>query len=451
MVQNAKRWKHGLFAGSLLSLVFLGSAIAQQALLTRAEVLKLRNRVDLVPNGKSPRRAKLQDPVVPKDALRTARASLAELLFNEGSIARIDQNSTFRFKPGLRRYQLKNRIAMHETVFVLGGGTALIMGPPGSVGTQVETSGSRIDLLPLQSSTVSWLPQWQTPLHAAKPFLIAMNLTGRIPISSLLAGSTNPRTNRSMSPLANSGLLTPPQQANAVMVLHSASNNSTQVFALTNSNVQVSNLGDSGQKSLLGGQTVSVVGGRVSQPQEFDLEDFYQEVQLAADLDPQSSQSSAGPKAAKATLEAVKKEVKIAVEAQEKRLRGFRNTFRDEFIGRPQTNPVLPVGVQSFDIISASDPITGVFERTGNTTATFTPTGGTPVDLSVDFDNRTITIGGRAGISNTAGLSGNNAVGTVVFSNGSVTQIKVLNVNGNEPAINQPFAGTLTTGIAPDR
>jgi hypothetical protein len=39
----------------------------------------------------------------------------------------------------------------------------------------------------------------------------------------------------------------------------------------------------------------------------------------------------------------------------------------------------------------------------------------------------------------------------VVDGDGRVTRIQIIGVNGEKPPQNQPFRGSLTTGIAPDR
>ena len=82
--------------------------LAQANLLTRAEIYKLVNQAQLLPKGRSPRPAKLEDVLVPLDALQTAQRSKAELLFNEGSLARLGASTIFRFVPGTRSFQLQH-------------------------------------------------------------------------------------------------------------------------------------------------------------------------------------------------------------------------------------------------------------------------------------------------------------------------------------------------------
>lgn len=116
----------GIVTSSFLCLHFVMPGLAQQQLLTRAEVYKIVNQVQLLHKNRPPRLAKPSDVLVPQDALRTAARSKAEILFNEGSLARIGANATFRFKPGTRSFQLRN-------------GTMLVMFPPNSRGGVITT------------------------------------------------------------------------------------------------------------------------------------------------------------------------------------------------------------------------------------------------------------------------------------------------------------------------
>lgn len=117
---------HGIVAGCVLSLSLIMPVLAQQHLLTRAEVYKLVNQVQLLLKNKPPRPAKISDVIIPQDGLRTAARSTVELLFNEGSLARIGANAMFRFIPGTRSFQLRN-------------GTVLVMFRSGSGGGKIIT------------------------------------------------------------------------------------------------------------------------------------------------------------------------------------------------------------------------------------------------------------------------------------------------------------------------
>lgn len=138
-----KSFSRSIIIGSLLGFTWMVPATAQQAMLTRGEVYKLINNVQLLLNNRSPRSARVSDVMVPQDALRTASRSKAELLFNEGSLARIGSNAIFRFIPGLRGFQLRN-------------GTALIMSPPTTASTRIETlEGQAVAEIPASSPQVS--------------------------------------------------------------------------------------------------------------------------------------------------------------------------------------------------------------------------------------------------------------------------------------------------------
>lgn len=132
-------FSQGLFAGSL-GLSLMMPLLAQQNLLTRAEVYKLANQVQLLLKHKPPRPAKLADVLIPQDGLQTAARSKAELLFNEGTLARIGANAMFRFIPGTRSFQLRN-------------GTVLAMFRPGSGGGKIITP----EAIVVGRGTVMWV------------------------------------------------------------------------------------------------------------------------------------------------------------------------------------------------------------------------------------------------------------------------------------------------------
>ncbi|MGF1498251.1 MAG: FecR domain-containing protein [Elainellaceae cyanobacterium] len=108
-----------------------GSAILPQAAwstttLTRADIERLRNQVNLIPDGRSARPATLDDLMTPGDALSTAREAFAELRFNDGSLARVGELVLFQFVPNTRTFQLSN-------------GTLLLLVPPGRGNTRIRT------------------------------------------------------------------------------------------------------------------------------------------------------------------------------------------------------------------------------------------------------------------------------------------------------------------------
>ena len=94
--------------------------------LTRAVVKKLHNWVQLLPQNRPKRRARRSDTMAPGDGLATGRASLADLRFNDGSLARIGERAVFRFVPSTRTFRLLN-------------GTVLLLIPPGQGQTKIRT------------------------------------------------------------------------------------------------------------------------------------------------------------------------------------------------------------------------------------------------------------------------------------------------------------------------
>ena len=115
----------------LISILLWGATtvpkLAQaDTVLNRAEIESLRNLVQLMPQSSTARPAKVADEIVPGDALSTGRESLAELRFNDGSLARIGELALFRFSAHDRNLRLSN-------------GTALLLIPPGQGVTEVWT------------------------------------------------------------------------------------------------------------------------------------------------------------------------------------------------------------------------------------------------------------------------------------------------------------------------
>jgi hypothetical protein len=106
--------------------VLLPSVAHAEVSLNRAVIASLRNKVELLLKNQAPRSAKVRDTMTPGDALSTARAALAELRFNDGSLARIGGQALFRFLPKTRTFNLSN-------------GTMLLLVPPGRGQTRIQT------------------------------------------------------------------------------------------------------------------------------------------------------------------------------------------------------------------------------------------------------------------------------------------------------------------------
>ncbi len=131
LVHQIQPFVSRLVVGSLLGSFWLTPAFAQPVL-NRASIYKTVNKVQLSPRSRGrwiP--VKVGNVLVPQDTLMTAARSRAELLFNEGSLARTGPGTLFRFAPGKRRFELIN-------------GIALIMIRPGRGGGVVRTSVATI-------------------------------------------------------------------------------------------------------------------------------------------------------------------------------------------------------------------------------------------------------------------------------------------------------------------
>ncbi|MBW4586804.1 FecR family protein [Aetokthonos hydrillicola Thurmond2011] len=94
--------------------------------LTKAEIQDIQNLVQLMPRNLPKRQARKWDAMIPGDKLSTGRASLADLRFNDGSVARIGEQALFRFLPKTRNFKLST-------------GTVLLLIPPGRGQTNINT------------------------------------------------------------------------------------------------------------------------------------------------------------------------------------------------------------------------------------------------------------------------------------------------------------------------
>jgi FecR protein len=102
------------------------SAANAETLLNRAIVQNLRNKVELLQQKQPARAAQKSDAMIPGDALRTFQRSMAELRFNDNSLARVGEQAFFRFIPNTRTMDLRN-------------GTVLLLVQPGQGRTRVQT------------------------------------------------------------------------------------------------------------------------------------------------------------------------------------------------------------------------------------------------------------------------------------------------------------------------
>ena len=117
----------GKFMISLMGIMIGALPSSAQPALEQATIYKLINTALI-----NESQAKLEDTLLPQDILQTQPNSRADLLFNEGTIARATANTRFRFEPGLRRFQLTD-------------GTELFVIRPGNGGT-IETPTAQINV-----------------------------------------------------------------------------------------------------------------------------------------------------------------------------------------------------------------------------------------------------------------------------------------------------------------
>ncbi len=94
--------------------------------LLRATIQKVKNRVVLNPKRQAGRQAQIKDEMTPGDALQTFQKAMAELRFNDSSVARIGERAIFNFEPNTRNMDLKS-------------GTVLLLIQPGQGKTRVRT------------------------------------------------------------------------------------------------------------------------------------------------------------------------------------------------------------------------------------------------------------------------------------------------------------------------
>ena len=266
------RWMMGVGLAASIASGTGPSAIAQSEALTRAELYSLQNQVDLLLYEQPPRPAVIADSLFPRDGVQTQDQSRAELLFNEGSLARIGANSIFRFIPGLRNYQLPDGSTRAEAILQLEQGIALVLGPAGSTTNQVQTPEAEITIA-------------------------AADLPNDAPV---------------------------PPTTTAVVVVHSPASGTTQIFNLTQNPTTVSLLDGSGIQTLQAGETVTASNGELGPVETFDLNRFYETSGLAVGLGPnQAGQINDESIQVQAVLNQIRTETVAAANDQARALAGF--------------------------------------------------------------------------------------------------------------------------------
>ncbi|MDK3160165.1 FecR family protein [Kamptonema cortianum] len=141
-----------LFCLVLFAVVLAPPATAQTPL-TRAVIQTVRNQVQLIPRQQTPRPARIAEEMRSEDAISTGLASLAELRFNDGSLARVGESAVFRFVPNTRNFRLSN-------------GNLLLLVPPGRGTTQINTPNAAAGIRG-SALFVRYLPNNDTTIVAA--------------------------------------------------------------------------------------------------------------------------------------------------------------------------------------------------------------------------------------------------------------------------------------------
>ena len=100
-----------LFAGLCIVGFSSNSALAD-SVIKQAEIYKIRNQVDISYEESDWTKASIGDTIVPQDLVRTGANSRADILFNEGTLVRTGEGTTFRFPPGKRSFELTSGSAL---------------------------------------------------------------------------------------------------------------------------------------------------------------------------------------------------------------------------------------------------------------------------------------------------------------------------------------------------
>lgn len=109
----------------LSSILAAAAAVAipsvDAAPLKDAKITRIINDVKTVPDGKVPKRASLNETIVPGNAVRTGIDSRTELLFSDQTITRLGANSNFTFTEGAREMTLSKGVILLQVPKGLGG------------------------------------------------------------------------------------------------------------------------------------------------------------------------------------------------------------------------------------------------------------------------------------------------------------------------------------------
>ena len=113
--------KRHLLSPILAALFAVAIPALHAAPLKEAKVTRIVNDVKTAGEGKAPKRASLNETVVPGGAVRTGIDSRTELLFSDQTITRLGANSSFSFNEGTREMSLSKGVIMLQVPKGLGG------------------------------------------------------------------------------------------------------------------------------------------------------------------------------------------------------------------------------------------------------------------------------------------------------------------------------------------
>jgi len=113
--------KRHLLSPILAALFAVATPDLQAAPLKDAKITRIVNDVNTAGAGKAPKRASLNETVLPGSAVRTGIDSRTELLFSDQTITRLGANSNFTFNEGTREMTLSKGVIMLQVPKGLGG------------------------------------------------------------------------------------------------------------------------------------------------------------------------------------------------------------------------------------------------------------------------------------------------------------------------------------------
>ena len=113
--------KRNILSSFLAALAAFAIPTAGAAPLKDARITRIINDVKTAAEAKAPKRASLNETIVPGNAVRTGIDSRTELLFSDQTITRLGANSNFTFTEGTREMTLSKGVIMLQVPKGLGG------------------------------------------------------------------------------------------------------------------------------------------------------------------------------------------------------------------------------------------------------------------------------------------------------------------------------------------